>query len=318
MSTPDTGQLQPGLTQSLAAISRPVVTTMMAVVVLETLLFGIFVVLLVTHTWLRLQYRSKEGSPGWRASPLMLTSLAIFSLCALHWSLTIVAFFFGFLNGTGSLGLLGLMLFYFQKMKMVVAVRGVLTVLTILVGYIALIYRTWVIWNRDIRVAVFPIALWLGQLGMGAAIAVLTFRNRDNILTLFNNSVFTANWVLMLCTNLYCTLFTAWKIWITCRPIGGSRAKMFMAVLAVLLESYAILAAWLVLFIVTHQTRSVIELAAVNLTPQIIGIVNTLILIRVGLQRPPPQATTRELVLTTMASMGEVDSRVTVLESKWL
>ncbi|KAJ7064338.1 hypothetical protein C8F01DRAFT_1131061 [Mycena amicta] len=314
-----TGTSSAAALQQLVAVSRPLMTTIMIVLILETLLFGAYLILLSVNAYLQLRQHSQARSGRWRSRPAVLTSLAIFCLCAAHWTLTILAFIFAFLNYSGGLGLVGLLVFYFKRLQILEAVRDTLTLLTILVGYFALIYRMWVIWNRDIRVALLPIALWLGQLGCGTAIVILVFRNDGDTVSLLDNPLFTADWILMLSLNVYCTVFTAWKIWRTCRPAGGSRAKMFMAVLAVLLESYAALAAWLVFFIATHQLHSVAELAAVDLSPQVIGIMNVIIQIRVGLQRRSPspatpmltRATDREMVLTSVFNSSSME------ESKW-
>ncbi|KAJ7054310.1 hypothetical protein C8F01DRAFT_1164774 [Mycena amicta] len=297
-----TGTSSAAALQQLVAVSRPLMTTIMIVLILETLLFGAYLILL-SH--------SQARSGRWRSRPAV----------ADHWTLTILAFIFAFLNYSGGLGLVGLLVFYFKRLQILEAVRDTLTLLTILVGYFALIYRMWVIWNRDIRVALLPIALWLGQLGCGTAIVILVFRNDGDTVSLLDNPLFTADWILMLSLNVYCTVFTAWKIWRTCRPAGGSRAKMFMRMSPTCLLSFSttINSAWLVFFIATHQLHSVAELAAVDLSPQVIGIMNVIIQIRVGLQRRSPspatpmltRATDREMVLTSVFNSSSME------ESKW-
>jgi len=300
----------------LAASSRALITTIILGMVLETLLFGIYTTMLVVNVCQRVRSRRSESetevdegriSAGRWTKPVSFTSLAIYTLCASHLALTILAYIVATLDSTG--GLVGMLILYGTRLAVLEVIRITIEMVTILVGYAALIHRTWVIWNRDFRIVGIPLAMWFGQLGCGISLFVICSRNQEAMLKILSSALFLADWILMISTNVYCTVFSAWKIWSTCRPVAGLRASPFLAILSVIAESQAFLAAWLIVFLILDKRHSAAELAAVDLTPQILGIANIVIHIRVGMQRLPPRTRppTDGLVLTNPASMWTED-----------
>ncbi|KAJ7768855.1 P-loop containing nucleoside triphosphate hydrolase protein [Mycena metata] len=89
--------------------------------------------------------------------------------------------------------------------------------------------------------------------------------------------------ILTLVTNVYCTSFIGWKIWTITRlslPSGGTKLRHF---LVIVVESAALYALWAVLFLVAFETKSNLQVVLIQAGPELIGLVNALIMTRVGL-----------------------------------
>ncbi|KAJ7131278.1 hypothetical protein C8R44DRAFT_871790 [Mycena epipterygia] len=258
----------------------------MTAVVLESLLYGLFLVLFSTNLYLRItryarpQEFASRGGLWW--NPIVITNIAIFTSCTAHWVITVKRFFLAFLGSAGDP-----FEFYVDKSQPTSVINSTLIIVTVLIGDAGIIHRLWLVWNRDFRVVLAPAFSWLGALTSGIAV---TYFSTQTTPTNNRFSWLTANWVFAILITIYCTTFMAWRIWRTSRAtveVGGS---LLMPVCVILIESAAIWTTWSLFFATVLLTRSTLLLIVGDLTPAIIGLVNLLIHLRVGLGWSPAEA----------------------------
>ncbi|KAJ7112696.1 hypothetical protein C8R44DRAFT_530579, partial [Mycena epipterygia] len=215
--------------------------------------------------------------------PIVISNIAIFATCTAHWIITVDRFFLAFLGSAGDP-----LQFYLDQPHPASVVNNTLVIMAVLIGDVVIIYRLWVIWNRDLRVVFFPLLSWLGALAGGIAVPYFFTQS-----TPMNNRVFTtasawltANWALTtLCatSSIENTALIAWRIWKTSRVTAEVGGGLLMPVLVILIESAAIWTTWTIFLAATFLTGSTLEFIVRDLTPAIIGFVNMLIHLRVGL-----------------------------------
>ncbi|KAJ7793268.1 hypothetical protein B0H14DRAFT_2927558 [Mycena olivaceomarginata] len=208
--------------------------------------------------------------------------MAIFVTCSVHWILTVIRFFRGFL-GTPDID--SARLYFADNSKMTQVIRSAFGEITLLIGDAVIIHRLWLIWNRNLRVIVLPVLSWLGVLVCAITVAYLFSRSSvgHDPFVRSGRGWPTATWVLTVITSIYCTAFIAWKVWRTSRAVKEIGDGPLMSVLAILVESAAIWTRWVVFFAVFYQTGSVLQYLTAQLTPPIIGLVNIFIHLRVHL-----------------------------------
>ncbi|KAJ7174855.1 hypothetical protein C8R46DRAFT_1347875 [Mycena filopes] len=153
--------------------------------------------------------------------------------------------------------------------------------LCFVLGDSMIIYRLWVVWSHSKLILVIPV-LTLTVFAIGSSISISVAARSSDILA-------NSRWIwikslpsLNLITNIYCTSFIGWRIWSVTRlsvAAGGSKLRHF---LTVVVESAALYAIWIV-FAIVFATKSNVELILIEAGPELIGLVNALIMTRVGL-----------------------------------
>ncbi|KAJ7112680.1 hypothetical protein C8R44DRAFT_882436 [Mycena epipterygia] len=289
---------------SLVAVS-------MATVVLESLLYGLLLVLFSTNLYLRItRYaRSQEfasrGEIWW--SPIVISNIAIFATGTAHWIITVERFFLAFLGSAGDP-----LLFYLDESQPTSVVSTTLAGVAVLFGDAVIIHRLWLVWNWDLRVIFIPVLSWLAALTGGiAAFAYFFTQSTPAFLTADGPSSWvTVDWALTTLINIYCTTFIAWRIWRTSRATTEVGDGLLMPVFVILIESAAIWTTWTIFFAATFLTGSTLQFIVRDLAPAIIGLVNLLIHLRVGLGWSRAEAPdTTGALMTSTASIFAVNLR---------
>ncbi|KAJ7052556.1 hypothetical protein C8F01DRAFT_1170411 [Mycena amicta] len=272
------------------------------IVVVETFAFAAFLVLFFAMKYLR-TFSPPERRPG--LNFVNLSSLAILALATAHWAIMTTVFFSAMFSGTDSNTTLGDILLdgYFGRLQNALTIGNALSFVAMLLGDAILIHRLSTIY--DSYIVAIPAALcWLGVLITGIMVEVILAQHLPKGLPF---RWITANWSFSTLTTVYCTSFMAYRIWKTIRRTQKMKARMFMSILIVLVESAAIWAAWTLFFIILHITHSELQVLGTALVPSVIGIANALIYIRVAFSDgwgPGREATTRRLTLTNPASFA--------------
>ncbi|KAJ7717979.1 hypothetical protein B0H16DRAFT_433264 [Mycena metata] len=272
----------------LPSLAGPsLLTVNMCTVVLESLFYGILLVCVCATLYLRFARHKKitgDRTPIWRTrrvwwNPVVIPTVAIFATCSAHWILTVVDFFEAFRSRDNAVALL----FYSNGSRSTQVARSVLSELAVLIGDAVIIYRLWLIGNRNIYIVLIPVICWVGVLVCGTAVAVLFSQSnleQDPFRTSAGNWV-TGNWVLTAVTNLYCTALIAWKVWRTNRVMEGLGNGVLMHALAILIESAGLWAAWTIFFAVSYQTHLTLRPIVTDLKATTVGLVNIFIHLRV-------------------------------------
>ncbi|KAJ7112686.1 hypothetical protein C8R44DRAFT_985090 [Mycena epipterygia] len=285
----------------------------MATVVLESLLYGLLLILVSTNLYLRItryarpqEFAAREGF-WW--NPIVISNIAIFATCTAHWIITVDRFFLAFLGSAGDP-----LQFYLDQPQSTSVVNNTLVIMSVLIGDAVIIHRLWVVWNRDLRVVFFPLFSWLGALAGGIAVPYFLSQStptNHRFLTAAD-ACLTANWVLTTLITIYCTTFMASRIWRTSRATTEVGGGLLMSVFVILVESAAIWTAWTTVLTTTFLMGSTLAFILRDLTPAIIGLVNLLIHLRVGLgwsRAEAPNATG-----AAMTSTGSILAAVSIFE----
>ncbi|KAJ6526829.1 hypothetical protein B0H19DRAFT_1197143 [Mycena capillaripes] len=282
-----------------------------ATVILESLLYGVFLVCFFVNLYLRVSKYANPKQFRTRAwwNPVVISTMAILLTYSGHWILTVVRFSQAVLSG--SLDTEAALLYSgTDSSQRTQVVRSALAEVTVLIGDAVIIHRLWLIWNRNFSVVILPMISWVGVLVCGVAVAHLTSQFHEAGHNVFATRAaggwVTANWALPMIINVYCTALITWQIWSTSRVVKDLGDGLLMPVLAILVESAAIWTAWAVFFAIAFQRRSLAEFIAKDLTPSVVALTNMLIHLRVGFgwSRTSAQGTSHSGVMTSGADMG--------------
>ncbi|KAF7349921.1 hypothetical protein MVEN_01292800 [Mycena venus] len=280
----------------------------MAVMVGETLLFGIVLVLFLANICIRSScYQSTRDStqPCWHPVFLIFTTLLL--CCTAHWLLIVICFFRGVLRSMEAHTTLP----FYELWSLSSAGIEIINFITICIGDAIIIYRLWIVWSRDLRITIPAVILWVAYIGI---FYLHLNKSVSNILLVFGSVLQhrilvtfyqqdprvegVAIFIITLAINIYCTVLIAWRVW------TKSRAKELLFVVSVLIDSAAIYTAWTLFAIISGELHSITQAVAGPLVTPIIGLTNMLIFLRVGF-RPPACTRTQEesgIVLTTMGA----------------
>ncbi|KAJ7074101.1 hypothetical protein C8F01DRAFT_1099232 [Mycena amicta] len=316
-------QLHPRTPMLASASLALIVGMQMAAVVLESLLFGALLVLFSTFSYINRwpssssqhSSRSRMGSfpaYAWR-SPVMCAFYSFLVLAASHWIITVYSFFSAFLrSGDGTLS--AIFDAYNGRLMSLQTVNLAIRVVSMLVGDALLTHRTWVFWNRDWRIAVLPLFLWLVILVTGIVTEIYLFQPSDaTFAMIFPWNI--VNWTVSAAISIYCTGLIAWRIWRACQESVEMRARIFMSLLAVMIESATIWTAWSIFFVIVLARGSQVWIVVSSAVPCIIGITNVLIYVRIAAVPSMGIQTLRagQATMTNNASIfrvGDADSQL--------
>ncbi|KAJ7750641.1 hypothetical protein B0H16DRAFT_1691545 [Mycena metata] len=273
---------------------KPVLAANMAVVVLGSFFYALLLVSASTTLYLRFSRHEVPKLVVW--NPVVLFTVFISVTAGAHWILTIVRFFHAFLGSVDTSR------FYLDNSQATQTARNLLCVMAISIADAAIIQRLWLIWNRSRRVIIVPVVTCVGLLVNECGI-IYSYANRVAV----GPRWVKASWVLTLVTNLYCTGLMTWKIWRTKRTVEHPLGEgTFVPVLVILLESAAAWTIWGLLFAVMTSIGSPFHVIVTDLSPLVVGLVNTVIYLRVELQciRPPGSDPSRPgIAMTSGASI---------------
>lgn len=246
----------------------------------ETALWGVFFVLYLVCVNVLVRRRGEECIQ-W--IPLSTASI-LFTLSTVHISLQLRKLYEGMVQHAhrpgGPDG-------YFLDLNrwLNIASDGVYASM-ILVGDSVVIHRCFLIWGRRAKVIVLPVLLLLGTAVTGY-ISVWQFTKLPPHRTAFDPSIARlaqATFLLSLATNLVTTSLIAYRIISTARRVPPCiDVRPYLGGLAVIVESAAIYTCALLTFLVVYLSRSNAQYIIFCALCPIIGIVPTLIIVRVGL-----------------------------------
>ncbi|KAJ7078731.1 hypothetical protein B0H15DRAFT_914660 [Mycena belliarum] len=290
----------------------PRVSAALATVLIETFFYGIYLVLFFTSVYLLLTVKSRElrrGIPVW-LSPIVCGGTVLFVAVTGHWILTMDRLFLAFVSFEGGANPQG---FYgdFSQPTQITQSIFLLASLAIVDGLF--VHRLWTVWAHNRWVMIFPSVTLVGLVvsTVGVWYDFSQFKPGDDVHDLANV------WIIMDCactvfTNIYCTVFIAWRLWRVNSIVGGrpEGGRTLMSVLVIIVESAALSAVWAVFFISAYAAQSNLRFL-IDVTPPLVGALNMLIYVRVGLgwaHGPAPSSRRRPMALrfaTTRSDVGD-------------
>ncbi|KAJ7181446.1 hypothetical protein C8R43DRAFT_271081 [Mycena crocata] len=169
-----------------------------------------------------------------------------------------------------------------------------------------LIYRCYLVWGRPPKVfVVLPVLFMLGTLGTGFVTAYDQDYTDGNSPHLDARIVFSLN----LCTNFVLMALTAGRIWWITREqravFGPHFKPQYNAAIAIILESGAIYCCGLIFQVIGLTVQSLVQIPVYlshGAIGQLVNIVPTLIVVRVGLGHAVPSANPANTTTTDIAT----------------
>ncbi|KAJ7190449.1 hypothetical protein GGX14DRAFT_483129 [Mycena pura] len=295
-------------------------TVNLATLACASLLYGMFVVLFASSTYLLVgryiasqKLASAPRNSVFR-STVFIATVCLFCAVTAHWITTVYRAFLAFIyfrNGDAALQ------FYVDMAQGTELVQEALLMLSIMIGDALIIHRLWVVWERRLAIVLLP-SCTLVALTLCSAVSLFTVSRKDTAADFFSDPWITSNCFLTL-LYLPCPVFITYRIWKITRvvsPIGGSKLREF---LVIVVESAALYASWAILFTATYRARSLVQFVVIQCAPAVVGIANAMIHTRVGLgwaieaQTDPgaAEAPTSQLAFEFAKGMGRMP-RVTV------
>ncbi|PCH44196.1 hypothetical protein WOLCODRAFT_138818 [Wolfiporia cocos MD-104 SS10] len=266
------------------------VSANMATVALESLLYGIFLLLSGVFAYLHINRAAGEsasfGTPRLSRyfTPVFLAALAVMMTATAHWILTVTRFFQAFvLFEHGAVPLL----FYSDLAQTTEVVKTAFLIATLIISDVMFVYRLWIVWGYNYYVCIVPIMAVSGLCVSGVGIVYQLSR-----LSL-GNTVFvsqaarwiTADYSFTFATNVYSSVLIAWKVWRASRSSSSSSygGGNLMRVLATIVESAGSYTLYVVVFFASYEAGSNLQYTFVDTLCQVAGIAFMMINVRVGL-----------------------------------
>ncbi|KAK0452127.1 uncharacterized protein EV420DRAFT_1766215 [Desarmillaria tabescens] len=161
-------------------------------------------------------------------------------------------------------------------------VENVPWALTTIVADAFLVYRTYIVWSQRYLVIIIPLILYAAD--VGAMIYVFVLLANSNTTVAQSNNVATVFAAVTLSANIVCTALISFRIWTVQRNLAGTRqgSDPLSGIVALIVESAAIYTVVLIPQIVTLIIRIPIYYAFFDIQAPVIGIVFSMIIIRVS------------------------------------
>ncbi|KAI0328846.1 hypothetical protein GY45DRAFT_1372082 [Cubamyces sp. BRFM 1775] len=265
----------------------PITRAEIVALFMESMLFGAFTVLFTIAIWILL-YREKVRGRSRTNRVLCATSTAMWLLSVAHLAIDVTRAIRGFAVGGQTVG--GTEAFYARVNDLTdVAKNAVYLVMTLLADSFVS-YRLYIVWNRAWWVLIIPVLLLIATTVAGFGVCI------EIGLTKPGNPIFANNlqpWIraffaLSLTTNLFATVLITGRIMWANRRVRDYRANggatgSHWEVIETMIQSAAIYSAALIAVLGTYLANSNAQYVCLDSIQPLIGIVFTLIIIRVGL-----------------------------------
>ncbi|KAF8996233.1 hypothetical protein BDQ17DRAFT_1310457 [Cyathus striatus] len=249
----------------------------------EAILYGLFVFLFIASTTILL--RKSNYSFSKINKPLLFASVAMIIAGTAHIAIMLRRILDAFIYGEGGeLGPSG----YLNKINApLYLARSTIYAIQTWFGDAFIIYRLYLVWNSDKRVALPMAVFLLSNIAVGAG-TLRAFARADPTQLVFVTQL--QQWIVSFIaitffTNFTCTILIALRIWwgqrqtksihVSGRSIGPAAV--------VIVESGAIYSVTLIILLATYLSGNNAQFIALDAVTQIIGIVFSLVIVRVAL-----------------------------------
>ncbi|KAJ7598537.1 hypothetical protein C8J56DRAFT_168578 [Mycena floridula] len=243
----------------------------------ETLLYGIFLVFFSASIYVLVAKKLHSNVNR----PMLAASLLMFFFITAHLTCDVVRALKAFTTDRDPLE------YYSNIADPWEWAKTIFYYLLNVVGDTIVLYRCWIVWNKNIPIIILPGLLYLADIVTGALSTRALMRIKPGELIFVKDL---AVWVLAffsltLTLNAVCTLVIASRIWYITRTTNSIRSSgnNIWTVAIMLIESAAIYSASLFAMIGTYVAKSNSQYVTLDALPPIVGIVFELIIVRVGL-----------------------------------
>ncbi|KAF9228998.1 hypothetical protein BS17DRAFT_772871 [Gyrodon lividus] len=260
----------------------------------EGCLYGVFGVLFFASMFVLLRRKNSREQIN---KPMICASIAMFVLSTVHVAADIQRLLEGFIYNPDPNAYLS------QVNTPLYSLKSTAYAAQTLVGDGFVLYRLYLVWNGDKRV-VLPIAIcFVASIGVGIG-ALQGFARASPTAPIFITELH--DWVvsffsLTLFTNLSCTSLIASRIlWVNRRTNIAVSGRNVVTAAVVIIESGAIYSCCLIILLSLYLSNSFAQYIMLDAVTQVIGVVFSLIIVRVGLGLSTDKTYQRTSLLTTM------------------
>ncbi|KAJ7466614.1 hypothetical protein B0H11DRAFT_2284568 [Mycena galericulata] len=278
------------------------IRTLLSVTVVSTLTYGAYFVLFVIAVYLHSLARDQHTSTASALrSPVFIGTISLFITITTHWVMTIIAVYTAFQTSPDS----PFFAFYQDPLPPVALVRNIFLLLSWSIGDLIIIHRLWIVWSRDKFVIIVPLCTWLGLIATGIGQNVDSYLHYQAPTEIFSvvRGWFTSQLVLTLwCVLILFTVPVSTALGLAAvvadqAPVliayrilrddhldaGGGKRSALMTTLAKIVESALMCTVWTITNFVSFQTHAAASFWVFESSAAVVGVVNMLIHVRVGL-----------------------------------
>ncbi|CCM00256.1 uncharacterized protein FIBRA_02286 [Fibroporia radiculosa] len=264
-----------------------IVAANMVTVALESLLYGVFLILSGTYFYLHHQRVTNVALAGPSRSQAyfslaFLGALGVSMTVSAHWILTVTRFFDAFINFEGGAAPT---LFYSDLAQTTEVIKTAFLIATIVMSDLMFVYRLWVVWGYNYYIIVLPSLTVLGLCVSGTGIVYeLSQLSIGN--TVFVSQAarwITADYSFTFATNIYSSTLIAWRVWRASQASGPYGGGNLRRLLVTVVESAGLYTIYVVFFFAFYEATSNLQYTFVDTLCQIGGIAFMMINVRVAL-----------------------------------
>ncbi|EKM77656.1 hypothetical protein AGABI1DRAFT_115203 [Agaricus bisporus var. burnettii JB137-S8] len=246
---------------------------------IQSCLWGAFAVMFVLTYW-TLVYRRPHGRP--LNKPMLLAAIVMFVLATTQLAINFTRIIRGFIINEGRTEE------YYNVLAEFTQIFGsTVYILQTFVGDAVAIYRCYIVWSRRIVYILFPCILYIASLVTGIGILVTMGETGDGSLVFFE---LLGRWIssffaFTLATSTTCTIMIASRIWYLNNQSArsGSQLSSLHPIARVVVESGAIYSSMLIILLILYGQKSWFQYVIVDALSSTIGIVFSVIIVRIGL-----------------------------------
>ncbi|KAG7091793.1 hypothetical protein E1B28_008197 [Marasmius oreades] len=268
------------------AKDAPLVSTSLATVPIESALFGTFLLLSAISIYAMIKADGRDTPRYGHAvnsvssaslartfkRPAFIVAIALLITVTGHWICTFMRLFLAILHSEDPL------VFYATLSEPTEVIKTGFLMASLVLGDSMIIYRLWVVWDRRWAIVIFPLLSVTGLVvaGIGITYQFAIFPEGHDVFASEAGRWITSDTVLTLCTNVYCSVLIAWRIWNMSKgssPFAVTgKVNVVTKSLIVFIESAALYAIWTILFLATYQSRTNMQFFVVDCWPVMAGI----------------------------------------------
>jgi len=244
----------------------------------QSCLWGAFAVMFVLTYW-TLVHRRPRGRPLNKS--MLGVAILMFVLATTQLAVNFARVIKGFIIFGDNTEV-----FYNQLAEFTQVFGSTMYIVQTFVGDGVAIYRCYVVWSRSRMYAAVPAFLYIGSLVTGIGILVTMGQANDGSLVFFEEL---GRWIssffaFTLVTSTTCTLMIASRIWfLSHRSASNGVTRSLHPIALVIVESGAIYSAMLIALLILYGQKSWFQYVIVDALSSLIGIVFSVIIVRVGL-----------------------------------
>lgn len=266
-----------------------IISVNLATIAIESMLYGIFLVLASSAIYLHLSRARSHHSSFPRVvrsaylSPAILGSAMITLTVTGHWILTVTRLFAAFVNFHGGND----PTYYLSNLSFATEiVKTAFFVVTLIISDVLFIQRLWIVWGYNNYIIILPVCTFLGLCVAGPGVVYQC--SRVGMGSVFTKSI--SRWVyayycFTIVTNVYSSVGIACRVWRARQrlPESVNGSGHLMRVVVTVVESATIYSAYTIFYFVSYQVRSNIQFTAIDTLCTVCGITFMLVNVRVGL-----------------------------------